>query len=91
MMACRHPPQEPLPQTDMTLEQAIDHAAEHLTEGWQIRIHIERGSGLVVAERPDSSVVDMYEDEADLSEHVMAAVRLAHDETESEKMHPKLT
>ena len=64
----------------MSLEKAIEHAAEHLPEGWVIYVSVENGSGWVTAERPDGSEVDMHEDEADLEEQVRNAVRLAHEE-----------
>ncbi len=64
----------------MTLEKALEHAAEHLPEGWIVYISVEKGSGWVTAERPDGSMVDMHEDETDLEEQVRNAVRLAHDE-----------
>jgi len=64
----------------MTLEKALEHAAEHLPEGWTVHISVENGAGWVEAERPDGTTVDMYEDETDLEEQVRNAVRLAHDE-----------
>lgn len=64
----------------MTLEKALEHAAEHLPEGWTVHVSVENGSGWVNAERPDGTMVDMHEDETDLEEQVRNAVRLAHDE-----------
>lgn len=57
----------------MTLEKALEHAAEHLPEGWTVHISVEKGSGWVNAERPDGTMVDMYEDETDLEEQRRAA------------------
>lgn len=70
----------------MSLEKAIEHAAEHLPEGWTIHIAVERGAGWVNAERPDGSMVDMREDDTDFAEQVNAVVRLAHDEAEADKL-----
>ena len=64
----------------MTLEKALEHAAEHLPEGWTVHIAVEKGAGWVRAERPDGSMVEMHEDETDFEEQVRNAVRLAHDE-----------
>lgn len=70
----------------MTLEQALNYAAEKLPQQWTINISVGQGEGGVQAERPDGSVVDMYQDETDFAEQVCAAVRLAHDEEEADKL-----
>ena len=64
----------------MNLEKSLEHAAEHLLEGWSIHISVENGAGWVRAEKPDGTMVEMHEDETDFAEQVRAAVRLAHDE-----------
>lgn len=64
----------------MTLEKALEHAAEHLPQGWTIHVSVENGAGWVRAERPDGTMVEMHEDETDFVEQVRNAVRLAHDE-----------
>jgi hypothetical protein len=64
----------------MNLEKSLEHAAEHLLEGWTIHISVENGAGWVRTERPDGTMVEMHEDETDFAEQVCAAVRLAHDE-----------
>jgi len=64
----------------MNLEKSLEHAAEHLLEGWTIYISVENGAGWVRTERPDGTMVEMHEDETDFAEQVCAAVRLAHDE-----------
>ena len=71
---------------DMTLEQALEHAAARLPDGWQIRIEIENGAGWVEAIRPDQSTVMMDDTESDLVEMVLAALRLAFDEIAAEKL-----
>lgn len=70
----------------MTLEKALEHAAEHLPEGWTVHVSVEKGSGWVNAERPDGTMVDMHDDETDLEEQVRNAVRLAHDEIAAEAL-----
>jgi deoxyxylulose-5-phosphate synthase len=70
----------------MSLEKAIDHAAEHLPEGWTVHVSVEKGAGWVTAERPDETLVHMHEDQADLEEMVRAAVGLAHDEIAAQKL-----
>lgn len=63
------------------LEQQIEHACEHLPEGWRIRIDIEKHSGTVTAIRPDDSEVDMGDGESDITEQFVNACLLARDET----------
>ncbi len=75
----------------MNLEQAIDHAAEHLPDGWEIRISIERGAGYAEAIRPDFSEVGMDTGDLDLAEQVLEAVRLAHDESAADELSPENT
>lgn len=70
---------------NQTLESLIESAAQHLPHGWEIRIHIEQGSGLVVIERPDTSCVPMCDGESDITEQFRDALRLAEDETASDK------
>jgi hypothetical protein len=70
----------------MTLEQAIEHAAEHLPERWQARITVENGSVYVEAVRPDFSEVGMDGAEYDLVDQVLFVVRLARDEIAAEKL-----
>lgn len=66
----------------MLLERAIERAAEHLPQGWNIHISVENGAGWVLAERPDGTEVEMYADETDFADQVCAAVQLARDEEE---------
>lgn len=65
----------------MSLEKAIDHAAEHLPSSWSIRIDVERYSGSVTLIRPDGSEIDLHDGESDMAEQVMNAVKVAHDES----------
>jgi hypothetical protein len=69
-----------------TLEDAIGDAEEDLPDNWMIRIEIMENCCSVVAERPDLSEVEMDDGEMDIVEQVMAARRLAHDETASAKL-----
>lgn len=64
----------------MNLEKALEHAAEHLPEGWTVHISVENGSGWVRAFRPDGTMVEMHDDETVFEEQVRCVVRLAHDE-----------
>lgn len=61
----------------MTLERALERAAEHLPQGWNIRISVENGAGWIRAERPDGTEVELYEDETDFADQVCAAVQIA--------------
>jgi hypothetical protein len=65
----------------MTLEQRIESACGNLTDGWSIRIDIERDAANVTAIRPDATEVQMSDGELDIEEQVSAAIRLAMDET----------
>jgi len=70
----------------MTLEQAIEHAAEYLPEDWSITLQVERGAGWVEVIRPDKSTVLMDDGEYDLVDQVANGCRLAHDEIAAERM-----
>jgi hypothetical protein len=70
----------------MTLEQAIEHAAEHLPDGWVVRLEAEHNSAWVEAIRPDGSKVMMGDGETDLAEQVRDVVKLAHDEAAAAKI-----
>lgn len=70
----------------MNLEQRIEHACEHLPEGWQIRIDMENGYAGVVAIRPDESEVFLGDGETDINEQVRDAFLLARDETAADSM-----
>lgn len=70
----------------MNLEQALEHAAEHLPDGWQIKIEVEKGAGWVTAIRPDETEVGMSDAEDDFSDQVVNAIRLAHDELAADKL-----
>lgn len=79
--------QHPTPTTNtVNLDQALEHAAEHLPQGWTIHVSVENGAGWVRAERPDGTMVEMHEDETDFVEQVSNAVRLAHDEIAAESL-----
>lgn len=69
-----------------SLNDELDYAAEHLPEGWSIRIDVERGVGSVTAIRPDGTEVDMHDGESDLSEQFRTAIRLAYDEIDTHKL-----
>jgi len=70
----------------MKIESLIESAAEHLPYGWEIRIHVEKGSGLVIAVRPDGSEVAMCDGESDIAEQFRLAMCLAEDETAADLM-----
>jgi hypothetical protein len=46
----------------VTLEKAIDRAAEVLPDGWRLRIDVERGAATVSIIRPDGSEVFCSDD-----------------------------
>jgi hypothetical protein len=70
----------------LTLEQAIERAAEVLPEGWSVAVHVENGSAWVEAERPDGEAVHIDNGNLCLTELVCHAVRLALDERALEEM-----
>jgi hypothetical protein len=64
----------------MTIEHRIELAAEHLPEGWQIEIGVERGSAWVKAIRPDGSETIIDDGESSLEELFRDAFIMAQDE-----------
>lgn len=61
----------------LDLDQEIEKAAEHLPDGWAIRIEVEKGYGGVVAIRPDGYEVAIEDGELDITEQFRAALQLA--------------
>ncbi len=62
-----------------SMEEAVEYAAEHLPEGWEIVIEVENGSGRVLVRGPNRTECDMYIRGTDLTEQVRAGVRQAWD------------
>jgi hypothetical protein len=63
----------------MTLEEAIEWAAETLDDGWSVIIEVENGYGGVVLEDPDGVRTEVHEDEASFATLVENAVCMSHD------------
>lgn len=70
----------------MKLDDIAERLCASLPLGWRVRIEMERHAATVQAIRPDDSKVVMGDGESDLYEQVMDAARLAHDETEANKL-----
>ncbi len=63
-----------------TLMGRIEHAAEHLPDGWEIRIEVEQGSALVRVIRPDKTDIIIDDGESDICECFRDACIVARDE-----------
>jgi hypothetical protein len=63
-----------------TLEQLIEAAAEHLPDGWEIRIEVQHEYGEVIVTRPDGTEVQMQDGESDIREQFKNAGLLIRDE-----------
>lgn len=66
----------------------LEHAAEHLPEGYSIIIHVERGNGEIKLMRPDESEISMddYASDTCISGQFDQAVSLALDEINAEQI-----
>jgi hypothetical protein len=66
----------------MSLEEAIEHAAENLPDYWAVHVVAEKDSGWVYAEEPDGSIHVVDIGPESLEDQVMAAVAFAQKNAE---------
>ncbi len=65
----------------MTLEQAINYAAQHLPGNWIISLHVERGAGWVTVARPDGFDHKLqFNTEQTLADQVLSAVKYSREQ-----------
>lgn len=65
----------------------IDRAAQELPEGWQLAVHVERGSVAVLLVRPDGTQAPLDDSIDSVSERVFRAVRTAEAATTAKDSH----
>lgn len=75
-------------QNQKTLEQLIGAAAEHLPDGWEIRIEVQHEYGEVIVTRPDGTEVPMQDGESDIREQFKNAGLLIRDEIMADTVLP---
>jgi hypothetical protein len=61
----------------MMLDEAVNHAAANLPEGWSIMIQVEHGSGWVELYNQEGGKVELNNSDMDLAESVSHAVARA--------------
>lgn len=63
----------------MTLEEAVEYAARHLPEGWEVSVRVEKDAGFVQLEDPLGERIETDSADTSLADEVAAAVRLARE------------
>lgn len=66
-----------LQQTKMTLDAAVEYAAEHLPDGWCVEIYVESGSAWIRLEDEDGEGRQVETSDLSLADSVVRAVRVA--------------